>query len=64
MLQPRLPFLATLNFPDLCKMVNDPVSHDPTCPPVHTIPSDIQKFKGKNGEHPSDHITTFHLWFS
>jgi hypothetical protein len=45
--------------------MNDPVCHDPTWPPVPTkIPLDISKFKGKTGEDPGDHITTFHLWFS
>jgi hypothetical protein len=65
MSQPRLPFLATLNLPDLSKLMNDPVSHDPTWPPVPTkLPSDIPKFEGKNGEDPGDHVTTFHLWCS
>jgi hypothetical protein len=49
MSQPRLPFLAMLNLPDLSKLMNDPVSHDPTWPPVPTkLPSDIPKFEGKN----------------
>ena len=65
MLQPRLPFLATLNLPDLSKLMNGPVSHNPTWTLVPTkLPSDILKFEGKNGEDPSDHITTFHLWCS
>jgi hypothetical protein len=65
MSQPHLPFLATLNLLDLSKLMNDPVSHDPTCPPMPTkIPLDIPKFEGKNGEDPSDDITTFHLWCS
>jgi hypothetical protein len=34
--QPRIPFLATLNLPDLSKLMNDLVSHDPTWPPVPT----------------------------
>jgi hypothetical protein len=59
------PFLATLNLPDLSRLMNDPVRHDPTWPPVPTdIPLDILKFEGKNGEDPGDHITTFHLWCS
>jgi len=54
-----------LKFIDLFKLMNDPVNHDPTWPPVPTIlPSDIPKFDGKNGEDPSDHFTTFHLWCS
>lgn len=32
--QPRLPFLATLNLPDLTKLTNDPVMHLPYWPPV------------------------------
>jgi hypothetical protein len=65
MSQPRLPFLAMLNIPDLSKLMNGPVSHEPTWPPVPTkLPSDILKFKGKNGEDLGDHVTTFHLWCS
>ena len=60
--QPRLPFLAMLNLPDLSKLMNDPVIHDPTWPLVLAkLPSDIPKFEGKNGEDPGDHVTTFHL---
>ena len=63
--QPRLPFLATLNLPDLSRIMNDPVSHDPAWPAVpNKIPSDIPKFEGKPGEYPSEHVTTFHLWCS
>ena len=62
---PRLPFLATLNLPDLSRLMNDPVSHDLAWPVVPTkLPSDIPKFEGKPGEDPSKHVTTFHLWFS
>ena len=64
MSQPRLPFLATLNLPDLSKLMNDPVSHNRTWPLVPKLFSDIQKFEGKNGEDPSDHVTTVHLWCS
>ena len=63
--QPRLPFLATLNLPDLLRLTNDPMSHDPTWLEVPTrLPSDIPKFKGKAGEDPGEHVTTFHLWCS
>jgi hypothetical protein len=65
MSQPRLPFLATLNLLDLSKLMNYPMSHDPTWPPVPTkLPSNIPKFEGKNREDPGDHVTTFHLWCS
>ena len=62
---PRLPFLATLNLPDLTKLTNDPIRYNPAWPPVPTkLPSDIPKFEGKSGEDPGDHVTTFHLWCS
>jgi hypothetical protein len=65
MWQPRPLFLAKLNFPDLSKLMNDPVIHDLTWLPVPTkLISDIPKFEGKNGEDPGDHITSFHLWCS
>jgi hypothetical protein len=39
--------------------------HDPSWPPIPTkFVSDIPKFEGKNGEDSSDHMTTFHRWFS
>ena len=63
--QPRIPFLVTLNLPNLLRIMNDTVSHDPSWPAVPTkIPSDIPKFEGKVGEDPGEHVTTFHLWFS
>jgi hypothetical protein len=53
MTQPRLPFLETLHFPDLSKLMNDPIHHDPSWPAVPTkLPSDIPKFEGKSGEDP------------
>ena len=62
---PRLPFLATLNLPDLSILTNDPVAHDPAWPDVPTkLPSDIPKSEGKPGEDLSKHVTTFHLWCS
>ena len=63
--QPRIPFLAMLILPDLSKLMNDSVSHDPSWPPVPTeIPSDIPKFEGKNDKDLGDYVTTFHLWCS
>ena len=63
--QPRLRFLATLNLPDLSRLMNDLVSHDLVWPTVPIkLPSDIPKFKGKAGEDPSQHLTTFNLWCS
>jgi hypothetical protein len=63
--QPKLPFLATLHLPDLTRLLNDPICHDPRWPPMPTkLPSDIPKFKAKPNEDPGDHVTTFHLWCS
>ena len=60
--QPRLPFLAMLNLPDLSRLMNYLISHDPAWPTVpNKLPSDIPKFEGKPGEDPSEHVTTFHL---
>ena len=62
---PRLPFLATLNLPDLSILTNDLVAHDPVWPAIPTkLPLDILKFEGKPREDPSEHVTTFHLWCS
>jgi hypothetical protein len=58
--QPRLPFLATLHFPDLTRFLNDPIYHDLHWPPMSTkLPLDIPKFKDKSDEDPGDHVTTF-----
>ena len=62
---PRLPFLVTLNIPDLSRLTNDPGAHDSAWPAIPTkLPSNIPKFKGKIGEDLSEHVTTFHLWCS
>ena len=63
--QPRLPFLAKLNLPDLSRLMNDPISHDPAWSAIpNKLPSYIPKFEGKAGEDPSAYVTTFHLWCS
>jgi hypothetical protein len=65
MLQPRIPFVSMPNLPDFSKLMNGLVRHDPYFPPIPTnLPSKIPKFKGKTGEDPSDHVTTFHIWCS
>ena len=57
---PSLCFLVTLILPDLSRLKNDPVAHDPAWPAVPTkLPSDIPKFEGKPGEDPSEHVTNF-----
>lgn len=59
-----MPFTKILNLPDLSKLINDPVAHDPTWPTMPAkLPSNIPNFEGKSREDPSNHIMTFHLWF-
>jgi hypothetical protein len=61
----QMPYLASLNIPDLSKLTNDPILHDPTWPAMPTkLPSDIPKFEGKAGDDPANHVMTFHLWCS
>jgi hypothetical protein len=61
----QLPFLETLDLPDLSRLTNDPIYHFPTWPHIPAkLPSDIPKFDGKPGEDPSNHIMTYHLWCS
>jgi hypothetical protein len=63
--QPKLPFLETLHFPNLTRLLNDSICHDPRWPPMLTkFPSNIPKFEAKPSTYPGDHVTTFHLWCS
>ena len=57
--------LATLDLPDLSKLINDPIWHNPSWPPIPIkLPSDIPKFDGKQGDDLKNHVMTFHLWCS
>jgi hypothetical protein len=61
----QLPFLATLDLPDLSRLTNDPIYHSPVWPAIPAkLPSDIPKFDEKSGEDPNNHVMTFHLWCS
>jgi hypothetical protein len=61
----QLPFLATLDLPDLSWLTNDPIYHSPVGPSIPTkLPSDIPKFDGKYREYPNNHMMNFHLWCS
>ena len=42
LVRPKIPFLTTLNLPYLSKLMNDPLKHHATWPPVPTkLPLDI-----------------------
>jgi hypothetical protein len=61
----QLPFLATLDLPDLSRILNDPIRHSPQWPVIPAkLPSDIPKFDGKAREDLNNHVMTFHLWCS
>jgi hypothetical protein len=61
----QLTFLATLDLPDLSRILNDPILHSPYWPVIPAkLPSDIPKFDGRSGEDPNNHVMTFHLWCS
>ena len=61
----QLPFVATLELPDLNRLTNDPILYTPWWPVIPLkLPSDIFKFNGNPREDPSNHVMTFHLWFS
>ena len=62
---PQLSFLATLELPEVSKLTNDPILHNPYWPLVPTkVPGDCPKFEGKVGEDPQPHVMTYHLWCS
>ena len=59
----QLPFLSTLDLPDLSKLINDPIRHNPSWPPIPVkLPLEIPNFDGKKGDDPKNHVMTFHLW--
>jgi hypothetical protein len=61
----NLPYMASLNLPDLKNLTNDPILHDTSWPPMPTkIPSNIPKFDGKPSEDKKNHDMTFHIWCS
>ena len=64
-LNQQLPFVATLELPDLNQLTNDPIAYAPWWPEIpHKLLSDIPKFNGNPGEDPSNHVMTFNLWCS
>ena len=64
-LQPnqQLPFMATLDFPYLSRLINDPIHHDPSWPTIPVkLPLNIPTFNNKPSEDPKSHVMTYHLW--
>ena len=61
----QLSFLETLDFPDLSKLINEPIRYNPSWPPILVnLPSNIPKFDQKKGYGLKNHVMTFHLWCS
>jgi len=64
-LNQKLPFVTTLELPDLNMLTNDPILYAPWwLVTPHKLPSDIPKFNRNPGEYLSNHVMTFHLWCS
>ena len=54
--------LVALDSHNLSKLINDPIQHNPSWPPIPVkLPLDIPKFIGNPGEDPRNHVMTFHL---
>ena len=54
--------MVGLNFPNLSKLINDPITHDTTWPAMKIkLPSYIPKFEGKLGENPVNYVLYLHL---
>jgi hypothetical protein len=61
----QLPFLATLDLPDLSRILNDPILHSPHWPVILSkLSFDIPKFDDRPREDPNNHVMNFHLWCS
>jgi hypothetical protein len=61
----QFPFLATLDLPDLSRILNDPILHSPYWPAIPAkLQSNIPKFDGQLGEDLNNHVMTFHIWCS
>ena len=61
----QLPFLATLDLPNLSKLIYNPIQHNPSWPAILVkLPSDIPNFDGKQWDDTKNHVMMFHLWCS
>jgi hypothetical protein len=61
----QLPFLSTLDLPNLSRLTNDPILHFPFWLVIPTkLTSDIPNFDGKPREDPNYHVMEFNLWCS
>lgn len=60
---PKLPFIAGLSLLDFSQLINNPIHHDASWPSMLTmLPLDIPKFEGNDGEDPTNHVYSFHMW--
>jgi hypothetical protein len=61
----QLSFLATLDLPNLSRILNDLILHSPYWPVILAkLPSYIPKFYDQSGEDTNNHVMNFHLWCS
>lgn len=61
----QLPLFATLEFPDVSCLTNDPILHSPYWRLMPSnILSDCAMFDGKAKEDPQAHVMTYYLWCS
>ena len=58
----QFPFLATLDLPNLSRILNDLIFHSSYWLIIPTkLPSNIPKFDGRSGEDPNNHVMMFHI---
>lgn len=63
LIAPMLPFMVGLSLLYLNELVNDPIHHDVGWSSMLTkLPSHIPKVEGIDGEDPTNHVWSFHMW--
>jgi hypothetical protein len=61
----HFPFLASLDLPDLFRILKYPIHQSPHWLVIPTkLPSEIPKFNVKPREDPNNHVMTLQLWCS
>lgn len=64
-IQSFLPYMVILSLPNLNRLINDPLHHNPNWLPMPTkFPSNIPNFEVNSREDPTNHVCLFHMWCS